>query len=101
MPGIHISTQKLFQKLTLSKHTTSVSEAILKPIQDWKYFLGNDFEGEVFQMHPVLRKIKERLYEDGAVYASMSGTGSTMYGLFNAKPDYTQKEEFPSKWLAI
>ena len=59
-----------------------VKEAILRPVAEWKDILINDFEASVFPQHPVIGEIKEELYHQGAIYASMSGSGSSVFGLF-------------------
>ncbi len=52
------------------------------PVKDWRDAVGNDFEAPVFGMHPELAQLKEQLYNQGALYASMSGSGSALYGIF-------------------
>lgn len=82
-PGIHVSTAQAFANIRLSPDATSSKEIVQLPIQEWRGLLINDFEETVFALHPQLKKIKEELYDMGAVYASMSGSGSTVYGIFN------------------
>jgi 4-diphosphocytidyl-2-C-methyl-D-erythritol kinase len=62
--------------------TGKISEVILKPIQEWRYRLFNDFEQPICQQYPVIRTIKDRFYDEGAVYVSMSGSGSSVYAIF-------------------
>lgn len=81
-PGIHVSTKEAFSKVTANGHRTPVAGIVARPVEDWKDSLANDFEASVFQYHPSLKEIKEQLYADGAVYASMTGSGSTMFGLY-------------------
>ncbi|CAN5145511.1 4-(cytidine 5'-diphospho)-2-C-methyl-D-erythritol kinase [soil metagenome] len=85
-PGIHINTGWAFSQVTPSAKINSLSSVISKPIDSWKFELVNDFEVPVFEKYPEIRSIKEKLYADGAVYASMSGTGSTVYGIFKQQP---------------
>jgi 4-diphosphocytidyl-2-C-methyl-D-erythritol kinase len=88
-PPIHVSTALAFKGLNLSKDIQrigSVQTNIQKDILQWKDVLKNDFEESVFALHPELSTIKEVLYQKGAVYASMSGSGATVYGLFKSKP---------------
>jgi 4-diphosphocytidyl-2-C-methyl-D-erythritol kinase len=84
-PGIHINTGWAFGQLAMASipKTATVKEAVLQPLQQWKESLVNDFEKPVFEQYPAIRNIKENLYQLGAVYAAMSGSGSTVYGLFN------------------
>lgn len=81
-PKIHINTGEAFSGITPSDQRISIKDIIQKPIGQWKELLKNDFEGTVFAEHPEIKAIKEQLYRQGAVYASMSGSGSTVYGLF-------------------
>ena len=81
-PGIHIDTRWAFTKITPQKPAVSVKEIAWQPIGTWKDKLKNDFEFPVFAEYPGIEKIKTVLYEQGALYASMSGSGSTVYGLF-------------------
>jgi 4-diphosphocytidyl-2-C-methyl-D-erythritol kinase len=81
-PGIHIHTGKAFSRITPSDQRTSIREIIKQPVKNWKDILKNDFEEIVFKEHPAIKAIKEKLYAEGAAYASMSGSGSSLYGLF-------------------
>jgi 4-diphosphocytidyl-2-C-methyl-D-erythritol kinase len=91
-PGIHISTPWAFQQVTPSLPNKSIREIIQQPISTWKNELTNDFEQAVCNQHPELSIIKSRLYEAGAIYASLSGSGSCFYGIF-------QKNQFPTLGL--
>ncbi len=82
-PGIHVNTSDIFQQITPTIPSKSISEIIAQPIETWKNDLVNDFEKIVFLQHPEIKKIKEGLYNHDAVYASMTGTGSTVFGIFN------------------
>lgn len=81
-PRIHISTAAAFSKVQPSPHRRSLKEIVALPVTEWKTFLHNDFETPVFTMHPEIADIKQKLYKAGAIYASMSGSGSTVYGIF-------------------
>ena len=81
-PGIHINTGWAFSQLTPKAPAYSLAETIKKPVHAWKDFLINDFEAPICQHHPAIKNVKEDLYRSGAVYASMSGSGSTVFGLF-------------------
>lgn len=82
-PYIHINTAQAYSNVTPRKPEYSLEELILKlPVEEWKKFIRNDFEASVFPKFPQLEKIKEQLYLSGALYASMSGSGSTVYGIF-------------------
>jgi len=81
-PGKHIATAWAFQQLTPNTKSESIQSIIQKPMTEWKALLINDFEAPVFKTEPTLSSIKEKLYQLGAIYASMSGSGSSLYGIF-------------------
>lgn len=81
-PGKHISTAWAFQQLKPNTKSESIQSIIQKPISEWKGLLINDFEAPVFKAEPTLLTIKEDLYQLGAIYASMSGSGSSLFGIF-------------------
>lgn len=81
-PGIHVNTGWAFKQLTPQVPAHSLREMIQLPVADWRAVITNDFEAPVFSAHPVLATIKTTMYENGAVYASMSGSGSAVVGIF-------------------
>ncbi len=81
-PGIHVDTGKAFSCIQPAIPAQSIKEIIQLPLTAWKDHLTNDFEKVVFDMHTEIGAIKKKLYELGAIYASMSGSGSTVYGIF-------------------
>ncbi len=83
-PGIHISTKEAFSKIAIAPPTIDLKELDNLPIADWKDGITNVFEGYAFGAYPAIKAIKESLYQSGALYASMSGSGSAVYGLFEA-----------------
>ena len=96
-PGIHINTAEAFSAIKPSVPPRSLKEIIHQPIETWKHHLINDFEESVFREFPEIEAIKTGLYDGGAVYSSMSGTGSTVYGIF-AKDTVTD-HQFPSDYF--
>jgi 4-diphosphocytidyl-2-C-methyl-D-erythritol kinase len=82
-PGIHINTGWAFSQITPALSKKSIKEIIKQPIETWRDELINDFENPVFKAHPQIKEIKDTLYQQGAIYASMSGSGSTVFGIFN------------------
>jgi 4-diphosphocytidyl-2-C-methyl-D-erythritol kinase len=83
-PGIHINTGWAFAQLQPQKPSLNIADIIVQPAESWKDQLVNDFEAAVFKQHPVIAQLKELLYSKGAVYASMTGSGSTVFGLFSS-----------------
>lgn len=81
-PGVHISTAEAFGNLNRNTHIKSVKDIIQQPIENWRQELHNDFEGSIFASYPKIEQIKKQLYNQGATYASMTGSGSTVYGIF-------------------
>lgn len=92
-PGIHINTAKAFSGITPVLPTKSLNKIIQQAVVTWKNELVNDFEKSIFLQYPEIEAIKNKLYEKGAVYASMSGSGSTVYGIF--KKDEITDLQFP------
>jgi 4-diphosphocytidyl-2-C-methyl-D-erythritol kinase len=91
-PGIHINTGWAFTSLNINNTLTKssvIKEVITEPVTEWKNKLVNDFERPVFEQYPAIKSVKENLYKLGAVYASMSGSGSVVFGLFNAAINLT------------
>ena len=88
-PGIHINTGWAFGQLNnmVNGHlaTTSLQTDILQPINCWKDNLVNDFEEPVFEKYPAIKMIKTTLYNNGALFAGMSGSGSTVFGIYDKK----------------
>jgi 4-diphosphocytidyl-2-C-methyl-D-erythritol kinase len=81
-PGIHVSTKEAYAGVNPAAPSRDLKQDIFLPVKEWKGIIGNDFEEHVFEQHPRVREVKEKLYALGAVYASMSGSGSAVYGIF-------------------
>jgi len=88
-PDIFISTERAYKSCQPVKRNISLLEIIAQPLHTWKELLVNDFEKTLFPFYPQLQKIKEDLYHNGAIYASLSGSGSALYGIFDEKPNLT------------
>ena len=80
--GIAVSTKDAYAGIKPHFPATPLREALTKPIEEWSGLLVNDFEETVFSKHPELAAIKRSLYDSGAVYASMSGSGSALFALY-------------------
>ncbi len=85
-PGIHISTAEAYAGVTPSPRDKHLRDIIAEPAVQWKKQVVNDFEQSLFVTYPELDLLKQKLYEAGAIYASMSGSGSSLYGIFSAPP---------------
>jgi 4-diphosphocytidyl-2-C-methyl-D-erythritol kinase len=81
-PGIHINTGWAFSKITPEEPVKSINQIIQQPVETWQNELVNYFEIPVFKEYPEIKLLKEKLIQSGAVYSSMSGSGSTVYGIF-------------------
>ena len=82
-PDIPVSTKDAFSLITPQKPERNCLDIIKQPVESWRNELTNDFEKSVFAIHPEIGNIKAKLYEMGAVYAAMSGSGSSLFGLFH------------------
>lgn len=87
-PDIMVSTKEAYAMVTPQKPDMPLKEIIRQPTETWRDLLKNDFELPVFKLFPEIGKIKQKMYEMGAVYASLSGSGSSVYGLFEKVPDW-------------
>jgi 4-diphosphocytidyl-2-C-methyl-D-erythritol kinase len=83
-----------------SSSTVSFSECIHQPVKEWKNIFHNDFEKIVFKIYPEIQQIKNSLYEQGALFASLSGSGSSVYGIFG-KPVTISAEKSYRVFTAI
>jgi 4-diphosphocytidyl-2-C-methyl-D-erythritol kinase len=92
-PPIHISTAEAFGGIKPSPVKESLMELIYEPVTEWKKHIKNDFEVSIFKNHPTIRGIKAALYEAGALYASMSGSGASVFGIFDKTPDLSDLEK--------
>ena len=80
--GIHISTKEAFSNIVCDNTNNSLQNLVFLPIEKWKYSITNDFEKNIFNKYPKIKESKQKLYDSGAIYSSMTGTGSAVYGLF-------------------
>lgn len=85
-PDIHIPTKDAFAEIRPIQPQISLKDIITRPISEWKDCVINDFEKSIFPKYPLIKEIKDVLYNNGAVYASMSGSGSSVFGIFKDEP---------------
>jgi 4-diphosphocytidyl-2-C-methyl-D-erythritol kinase len=93
MPPVHVSTGEAYRGVKPSHPDRSVKELVELPVADWKATVRNDFEESIFKNHSSIRGVKAQLYEAGALYASMSGSGASVYGIFADKVDLADLEK--------
>lgn len=86
-PNIPVSTREAFSLVTPKYPSLCCRDVVMQPVESWRDSLTNDFEKSVFAIHPKIGSIKQRLYDLGAVYAAMSGSGSALFGLFREPVD--------------
>ena len=94
-PNVHSNTKEAYSLVKPQRVNKSLLEIIKQPISTWKTDLINDFEKSIFNLYPVVDKTKNDLYELGAIYACMSGSGSAVFGLFETEPYIKHLAEFP------
>lgn len=91
-PSVAVSTRDAYTAIVPKTPAKCCRDIVRQPIQTWKDELVNDFEAPIFAMHPELAAIKQSLYDAGAVYAAMSGSGSALFGIFREQPTGLEKE---------
>ena len=94
-PAIAVSTREAFKQIICQQPEHCCRDIVRQPVETWETVLTNDFEEPAFKQHPELADIKQRLYDLGAVYAQMSGSGSAFFGLFRTDPQQL-KNAFPA-----
>ncbi len=87
VPPLHISTARAYQGIQPAKRSPSLKQTLVNtPVEEWPQQVSNDFETTLFRKHPWLGDIKSALYNKGARYASLSGSGSALFGIFQQPP---------------
>jgi 4-diphosphocytidyl-2-C-methyl-D-erythritol kinase len=97
-PGIHISTAQAFSLSTPRENPAPLTTIITQPVDTWRTSLQNDFEPPVFALHPELGQVKNTLYAHGALYASLTGSGSSFFGIFE-KDKAPTDTPFPDSYI--
>lgn len=99
-PGISVSTVEAYRQIKPKKPAKCCLDIVRQPIETWREELTNDFEPPVFAAHPELGDIKKKLYDMGAIFAQMSGSGSAIYGIFKEAPENIE-DKFPRMFTAV
>jgi len=99
-PHLHISTKEAYGGIIPQIPAKNCAEILSMPLQEWKHYLKNDFEISAFRKFPILAQIKEGMYRQGAIYASMTGSGSSIYGIFEQQPNIAFPKEY-AVWTGI
>ena len=94
-PDIPVPTKEAFSRIRPHYPAQNCRGTVMQPVETWRDTLINDFEESVFALHPEIGNIKQQLYDMGATYAAMSGSGSALFGLFKKLPD-SFSQEFPN-----
>ena len=84
-PEIHIGTAEAYAGVTPELSNVDLRKIDVTQINNWKNWIKNDFEDSIFPNHPEVKKLKEDFYRNGAVYSSMTGSGSAVFGIFKKK----------------
>lgn len=94
IPPIHVPTAHAYSNISPAEPVQPLETLLSQPIASWRTSVKNDFELPVFARHPEIAAIKDELYDHGALYAAMSGSGSAVYGLFEALPQTAWDKQY-------
>jgi 4-diphosphocytidyl-2-C-methyl-D-erythritol kinase len=100
-PNLHISTKEAFAGIEPKESDFDLKKLDTLPLEKWRDLIKNDFEKSAFAKYPKLKNIKNTLYKSGAIYASMTGSGSAFYGIFDNKQTITFNESYMVKWVKL
>jgi 4-diphosphocytidyl-2-C-methyl-D-erythritol kinase len=101
MPPVHVSTSEAYGGVKPATVKESLLELIYRPITEWRSCIKNDFETNVFKNHVEIRGVKAALYEAGAIYAGMSGSGASVFGIFTQTPNLGELEQANQVFYSI
>jgi 4-diphosphocytidyl-2-C-methyl-D-erythritol kinase len=97
-PEEGVSTKEAYAGVKPAVPQVRLAEALQRPIGEWQGLVKNDFEPHIFESHPAIAELKKALLDAGAIYASMSGSGSAVFGIFENRPNF---DEVTDKYLKI
>jgi 4-diphosphocytidyl-2-C-methyl-D-erythritol kinase len=90
-PGVGISTEEAYKNCIPEALSASLEQLITRPVIEWKGLILNDFEDYAFRKYPLIGNMKEEMYRSGALFSLMSGSGSSVYGIFSEKPKLSEE----------
>lgn len=93
MPQVHVNTAEAYRGINLNQNSFALADLPALPIEKWRPVLENAFEETIFNNHRVIKNLKEDLYKNGALYASMSGSGASVYGIFKNEISLPELEQ--------
>ena len=85
-PPVAVSTAEAYARIVPRMPAVNCLDVVRKPVDQWRHLLTNDFEASIFPLLPEISRIKQQLYDQGALYAAMSGSGSSVFGIFSQAP---------------
>ncbi len=100
-PSVAISTREAFARIVPARPSMCCRDVVQRPLATWRSSLTNDFEASIFPSHPEIATIKRQLYDMGALYAAMSGSGSAVFGLFDNCSSNAVEQAFPNCFTAV
>lgn len=101
-PDVHVSTAEAYAGITPRQSEQPLQTLLTHyPLEEWRHWIKNDFEATVFKKHPVLESVKENLYTCGALYASMSGSGAALFGIFDKPVDLQGRFPHMTVWSGV
>ena len=99
-PEINLNTAHVYSLIKPKEDAPNLEKSLLFQITEWKNYFFNDFESVIFYRHPELQQIKNEMYTKGAYYAAMSGSGSSIYGVFDKNANF-EKLNFSAKYHIV
>lgn len=100
-PEIHIATAEAYDGINPQQPAVSLLEILASPVTEWKNDLINNFEQSIFEKHPAISLVKDSMYKQGALYASMSGSGASVFGIFSSPIDLKKEFEGMTYWAGV
>ena len=100
-PGLHISTVEAYAGIVPKRSEEDLRNLLKEPVENWKNGVKNDFEATLFVKYPLLEEIKTELYQQGTLYAAMSGSGSTLFGIFEKETDLKKSFSDFNVWQGL